>query len=704
MTVATLNNRVSYAGNGVTTAFSFPNRFLADADLVVLVVTDSTGASVTKTLTTHYTVSGAGGAAGGTVTMLTAPATGETLVIYRDPVLTQPIDLVEGDPLPVDTAVERGFDRSTLQIQRIRDLIDRTMGLPEGDTGLTAADMKLPLAVVRAGKFLAFDSNGKPTATAGVAGTTVVTPFMATVLDDATAAAALTTLGVSAFAQTILDDATSNAALTTLTVTRSGTGSVAVPALTKFGETLSITDFGGSGDAGVTDNGAALQKAHDALPADGGTIHIPPTATYYGFTTSVAFTKPVHIVGAGWYGSEFLTAVNGLTMITTTRKLVVEGVSFTASGAAVGTAVAIKTLATATNHTETLLFNCYLAGFLRCYWSERTAAFHAMHCRFAPSAGYGLYLENTTNPDEGDSFIHDNYFAGGAGDTSIYIASTSGLNLCSNKFNGPVNVHLDVAPTTNNVGNFLISNNSFEGHVTAAIRLIATTGIITKTVITGNQLSSGSATHIIVGNKAYNTVITGNSFNDVNAANGVGIDLRAEARYVTIVGNTFHQIFTAIKSVAAILGQTIEANRFNVDSSSSYDVTNFYLDGEDHDLGISGMGSTKELQVDRYITTASNAVYTDAFKFRGGCSVDVEVVGVVQGVGVCHKFRKVLIDGATVTDVIPVVSTGAAFDLQIATSGSDVVVGIKRNGATGTSVGAAVRVKASGYVRNFSKV
>jgi len=79
-------------------------------------------------------------------------------------------------------------------------------------------------------------------------------------------------------------------------------------------------------------------------------------------------------------------------------------------------------------------------------------------------------------------------------------------------------------------------------------------------------------------------------------------------------------------------------------------------------------------------------------------------VGVVQGVGVCHKFRKVLIDGATVTDVIPVVSTGAAFDLQIATSGSDVVVGIKRNGATGTSVGAAVRVKASGYVRNFSKV
>lgn len=196
MTVSTLNNRVSYAGNGTTTVFSFPNRFLADTDLVVLEVNDTTGVETSKTLTTHYTVTGAGDAAGGSVTMLTAPATGVTLVIYRDPALTQPIDLVNGDPLDVDTGIERGFDRSTLQIQRVRDLIDRSLRLPEGDTGFVAADMELPAKVDRASLLLGFDADGKPMASAGTGGA-ATSAFMATVLDDTTSAAALGTLGAA---------------------------------------------------------------------------------------------------------------------------------------------------------------------------------------------------------------------------------------------------------------------------------------------------------------------------------------------------------------------------------------------------------------------------------------------------------------------------------------------------------------------------
>lgn len=166
MTVNTTTNRVSYAGNGTTAAFAVPFPFLANADLIVLERTDSTGAEVVKTLTTHYTVSGAGGASG-TVTMLTAPATGVTLVIYRDPALTQLVDLVPNDPLPVETAIEQPLDRLSMIAQRNRELIERALRLPDGDTGFAAADMKLPAQVTRASKYLVFDADGKPTASTG---------------------------------------------------------------------------------------------------------------------------------------------------------------------------------------------------------------------------------------------------------------------------------------------------------------------------------------------------------------------------------------------------------------------------------------------------------------------------------------------------------------------------------------------------------
>lgn len=196
MTVNTTTNRVSYAGNGTTTAFAVPFPFLADADLVVIERTDSTGAEVTKTLITHYTVSGAGGTSG-TVTMLTAPATGVTLVIYRDPMLTQSVDLITNDPLPVETAVEQPLDRLTMIAQRNRDLVERSLRLPDSDTGFAAADMKLPAKVVRASKYLAFDAGGKPIAAAGALANVVVSAFMATVLDDVDAPAARTTLGAA---------------------------------------------------------------------------------------------------------------------------------------------------------------------------------------------------------------------------------------------------------------------------------------------------------------------------------------------------------------------------------------------------------------------------------------------------------------------------------------------------------------------------
>lgn len=131
MTLSTTTSRISYSGNGATTAFSFPYYFLSSSDLVVISRVTATGVETTKTLTTHYTVSGAGVTSGGTVTMLVAPAAGTTLSIYRDAAATQTVDLVENDSLPAES-VEQALDKSAMLAQRVKDLVTRSVRLSDG--------------------------------------------------------------------------------------------------------------------------------------------------------------------------------------------------------------------------------------------------------------------------------------------------------------------------------------------------------------------------------------------------------------------------------------------------------------------------------------------------------------------------------------------------------------------------------------------
>lgn len=132
MTISTTASRIAYTGNGVTTAFSFPNRFFANTDLVVVKVS-TLGVETTLTLTTDYTVTGADLDAGGTVTCVVAPAVGERLVIYRDMDYTQEVDYTSGDSFPAETH-ERALDRLTMQNQQLKDAVDRSVKVSETST------------------------------------------------------------------------------------------------------------------------------------------------------------------------------------------------------------------------------------------------------------------------------------------------------------------------------------------------------------------------------------------------------------------------------------------------------------------------------------------------------------------------------------------------------------------------------------------
>ena len=130
MTVANTGNRYTYAGNGSTTAFSFPRKFLENDDLLVIIRTDATGAEATQTLTTHYSVTGAGDDAGGTVTMVTAPASGETLVIVRRTDQQQNTDYTTGGDFSASSH-ETALDKLTLLVQDLEEKVNRALKLAE---------------------------------------------------------------------------------------------------------------------------------------------------------------------------------------------------------------------------------------------------------------------------------------------------------------------------------------------------------------------------------------------------------------------------------------------------------------------------------------------------------------------------------------------------------------------------------------------
>ena len=159
MTVSSTTTRVSYSGNGVTTAFAVPFYFLANSDLLVM-LRSSSGVETTQVLNSNYTVTGAGVLTGGTVTMISAPALGVTIVISRNAPLTQTTDLLPNDRLPAES-IETAFDKVTMLTQQLDEVVDRSLKFPLSDA--TSISSTLPVSSERANKYLKFTSGGAVT-------------------------------------------------------------------------------------------------------------------------------------------------------------------------------------------------------------------------------------------------------------------------------------------------------------------------------------------------------------------------------------------------------------------------------------------------------------------------------------------------------------------------------------------------------------
>ena len=159
MTVSSTTVKNSYSGNGSTTQFAYGFKIFADSDLIVI-IRSAAGTETVKTLTTHYTVAGAGDASGGSITFTTGntPASGETVVIIREVPQTQAIDYIANDPFPAESH-EEGLDRATMTTQQVQEELNRSIKLSRTNT-MTSTEFTVG-ATDRANKILAFDSSGE---------------------------------------------------------------------------------------------------------------------------------------------------------------------------------------------------------------------------------------------------------------------------------------------------------------------------------------------------------------------------------------------------------------------------------------------------------------------------------------------------------------------------------------------------------------
>jgi hypothetical protein len=156
MTVSSSTNKVSYSGNGTLTTFAYSFKIFDEGDLTVI-LRASDGTETVQTITTNYTVTGAGSESGGNVEFVTAPTSSQTVVILRELDLNQGLDLVPNDPFPAQS-LEESLDKLTFMVQQHDEELGRAIKASKTTTISTVEFTDS--ASDRASKIMAFDTSG----------------------------------------------------------------------------------------------------------------------------------------------------------------------------------------------------------------------------------------------------------------------------------------------------------------------------------------------------------------------------------------------------------------------------------------------------------------------------------------------------------------------------------------------------------------
>lgn len=334
---------------------------------------------------------------------------------------------------------------------------------------------------------------------------------------------------------------------------------------------------GAATGVGATDR-AAIQAAHDALPANGGTILLQAGA-YALDATGLVFTKPnVRIQGAGGSLAGAVRSAPTARAATTITYTSTTGTAITCSGtggytferfALIHTSVTGDPAPTAgaglvisggsaltAGAGNTQIVGCSIVGFFDNIQMLYSYLWTIDRCAILDPVRYGVYVNNgTTWMDYGAFSICNCYtqmfFTTRNPSAWVRWESGGGVRIVNNQFNASPWPGNTTAGIPDVVLDFAIQDGATTGDIQIVgndINAMKIAGIRLGTI---NQSAPTGGIHAVL--------IEGNSFN-VNLGGGLGYGVQLGAptsgtslkvQRITITGNQFWQLNTSIKATYA---------------------------------------------------------------------------------------------------------------------------------------------------------
>lgn len=317
------------------------------------------------------------------------------------------------------------------------------------------------------------------------------------------------------------------------------------------GAPINVLDYGVD-STGATDSTYGLQLAITDACASKKTLYIPSGTYKY---TTLTINDSITIVGDGISSTLYTTQTNsGGVTITTSNAFIFEKIQFSSAGSQTAGAYVKVLPSNGLSNSFSRFNNVYFFNYFIGISFQAADAWNIQNCTFESSGITGaisVYIDNTFNPDNGDSTIMGCLFYWGNNvGTHIRQIASGGLKVIGNKFlYGQIHYHLSLGGST---ADLLFADNSSEFAAIGNMVFDAAASVtFNNLLISNNEYTVSSGKYgILVNDRGnvwlYGVSIIGNVFGSNAAATAIALNDVAQ----TVLGTNLFRMFSGSTGIS----------------------------------------------------------------------------------------------------------------------------------------------------------